>query len=148
VKHSNTLIPSIGTDFQEVFEYVTSVATPICLYTYETCNANYNDDGLYVESRDTGTDGYRMMDKEVTSLYGHNKMDNKITLKYEIYKWDDDDNEYTVPVYITYWDGRISISSTVFFFREVTGYNSYRVVHFVYEDGEGAKWYRDQSIGE
>jgi hypothetical protein len=72
--------------------------------------------------------------------------------------WTDDGEYYEVPIYITYWDGTIQISSTVAFFKEVTGYNSYRVIHFIYDTDGGVKWYRDhqgnlyedfeQSIGE
>jgi len=160
----NNLIPCIGTDFHEVFDYVTK-ATPICLYTYETCNANYNRDGLYVEDRDERDDNksnykYGLIKQAVSETYGHNRMDNKITLAYSVpYDISEDGDLMEVNVYVTYWDGRISISSTVFFFREITGYNAYRVVMpqpkgvegYWYTDTNGNRshtWDFEQSIGE
>lgn len=163
----NTLIPSLGTNFYEVFEYVTK-ATPICLYTYETCNANYNRDGLYVEDRDDNS-GYKydLVKKAVTEAYGHNKMDNKITLHYSVpYDINGDGDFVEVDIYVTFWDGRISISSTVFFFREITGHNAYRIVmpqpkvvgRIELPEDDSFKWHRgvdgglyedyEQSIGE
>lgn len=134
MKQINTLIPFLETDFHEVFNYVTSKGTPTCLYTYETCNACYSPNAsLYVryeESIHSDQYPYCLIKQVVTELYGSGKMDNKITLRYLIDMWDVDYEHYDVPIYITYWDGRISISTDVYFFRDIEGANSYRVVPY------------------
>ena len=127
----NKLLP-VEVDFKEVFNFVTSHGTPLCLYTYETCNACYSSTSpLYVRDDENSQENYSIMDRAVRDTYGHSKMDNKITLKYSVpYDIDEDANFVYVPVYITFWDGRISISTEVCFFREIEGANAYRVVEF------------------
>jgi hypothetical protein len=66
----------------------------------------------------------------VSDLYG-NRMDNKITMEFSINMWDVDNEPYTIPLYITYWDGDMIVSNKVHFFKEdLTGYDSYRVIDF------------------
>jgi len=121
---------SCGTDFHEVFDCVVN-GTPVCLYTYETANACYSATSplLYIINEVNSGYNYALMKHVVTEAYGRNKMDNKITLKYSVpYDVNEDGDLLEIPVYITCWDGRISISTDVYFFRDITGFDAYRVV--------------------
>lgn len=133
MKNVNKLIPSIGTELKEVFEYVTSKGTPLCLYTYETANACYDRNSpLYVRDDENSKENYSLMDDVVSATYGRNMMDNKITIKYSVvYDVTEDMVELTIPIYITFWDSRISISTEVYFFKDINGFDSYRVVPYV-----------------
>jgi len=144
MKQINTLIPFLETEFKDVFDFVTSKGTPSCLYTYETCNACYSPNAsLYVRDEENSKENYSLMKKVVTEVYGNTHMDNKITLRYIIDMWDLYDE---VPIYITCWDGRISISTDVYFFRDIDGANSYRVVKPYMEDKSfKGYWYTDKN---
>jgi hypothetical protein len=120
MRNVNTIIP--GIDIQRHFVHslfdILKGSIPVCLYTYDTCQASWNEE-FYVET--DSKHSYEIMDLIVSDLYGKLKMDNKITMRFDY-------ND--IPFYITYRDGSIIISNKVTFWSDVEGANAYRVVNF------------------
>jgi hypothetical protein len=81
-----------------------------CLYTYETAHAR---GGIQLY----GSEGYDAMKMFVERYFGDGVMDNKITVEFED------------GLFLTYWDGRITIGTSANFFvpvEKVKG--TYRVI--------------------
>ena len=128
MKSVNTLFPTIDINasiLPNLLELCMN-STPVRMYTYDTCVASYNEE-FYIESRDSAIT-YDAIEMIVSDLYGSNRMDNKITLEFNM--WNVDNKTYDIPVYVTYKDNRITMSTRVNFWNDVTGHNSYRVVNF------------------
>lgn len=128
MKSVNTLFPTIDINasiLPNLLELCMN-STPVRMYTYDTCVASYNEE-FYIESRDSAIT-YDAIEMIVSDLYGSNRMDNKITLEFNM--WNVDNKTYDIPVYVTYKDNRITMSTRVNFWNDVTGPNSYRVVNF------------------
>jgi len=150
MRHVNNLIPFVSSDFKQVFDSVIN-CTPVSLYTYETCRASHYDANLYVENRENSTYNYGIIKQVVTDIYGWNKMDNKITLEYSVpYDISEDGDLMEATVYVTMWDGTITISDKVMFFRDVKGFDSYRkVMPYMQNDSEASGfegyWFTDRN---
>ena len=132
MRNVNTILPiDINKPLVEVLDDILSYCSPSCMYTYDTARASYNDK-LYVESKFSSKELYDqyaschdMIYVIVNSLYGPDRMDNKITMKF--YTPDD------IPVYISWWDGKIVISNEVHIYQNTLGPNSsYRLIPFTY----------------
>lgn len=88
---------------------------PVCLYTYETCSAR-----KIIVQFDCVDDTYEYMLLLIQKHFG-NRMDNKVTVKFM--------NSNKEVLYMTYWDGKITIGTNVHFWADITeSTNSYRVV--------------------
>lgn len=84
-----------------------SCATPVKLFTYETASARSRI--LELEKGDL----YSLVSKLVEKHFGAGHMDNKITMVFI-------PKDSTVPVYLSYWDGKLSVGLDVYMFRDVT----------------------------
>lgn len=126
MKSCNSIIPSIDIE-RHLLACLTDVlenSIPVCLYTYATARAVYNEE-FYIRSKEENSYSYDVIYQIVSDLYGRDRMDNKITLEF-IYN-----NKGTpLPIYVSYYDGSIVISTEVAFLNSVDGDNSYRVVLF------------------
>ena len=124
MKNSNTIFPAIDIEKHLVDSLgeILDGSTPVCLYTYDTARAAYNEE-FYVSSKtfEEANYTYRVMLEIVSEMYGRDRMDNKITLEFDY---------AGVIVYVSYADGKISISNKVNFFSSIDGVNSYRVVPY------------------
>lgn len=125
MRPTNKLIQSINVErpFIVSFYKILCNSIPECLYTYDTARASYNED-FYIESSKSD-EVYDLMSQIVSDLYGRDRMDNKITLEF-IYN----NNGSPLPIYVSYYDGRISVSSNITFWSGIDGENSYRVIKF------------------
>lgn len=87
--------------------------SPLRLFTYETASAR--DRILEIEHCN------KLVEDFVNEHFGRNKFDNKITIECR--------TETGKLVYLTYWDGKLSIGSSVYFFADYTKpENEYRKV--------------------
>ena len=132
MRNVNTILPiDINKPLVEVLDDILSYCSPCCLFTYDTARAVYNNE-FYVESKfsskglyDEYASCHDMVYIIVNSLYGPDRMDNKITMKF--YTPDD------IPVYISWWDGKIVISNEVYIYQNTLGpNNSHRLIPFTY----------------
>lgn len=150
MRHVNNLIPFVGSDFKQVFDSVIN-CNPTCLYTYETCRASYSHANLYVKNRENSIYNHDIINQVVNDIYGWTSMDNKITLEYSVpYDISEDGDLMEVPVFVTLWDGTITISDKVTFFHDVKEVDSSRKVLPYMPDGNEASgfegyWYTDRN---
>lgn len=140
MKNSNTIFPSIDIEKHLVDSLgeILDNSTPVCLYTYDTARAAFNEE-FYISSRNFEETNYtyRVMLEIVSQMYGRDRMDNKITLEFDY---------AGIPVYVSYHDNKISISNKVTFWSEIDGYNSYRVVKpYMEDDSFKGYWYTDKN---
>lgn len=124
MKNSNTIFPAIDIEKHLVDSLgeILDNSTPVRMFTYDTARAAYNEE-FYVSSKtfEEANYTYRVMLEIVSEMYGRDRMDNKITLEFDY---------AGVIVYVSYADGKISISNKVNFFSSIDGVNSYRVVPY------------------
>ena len=92
--------------------------SPVMLYTYDTASCR----ARILEMEDC----YDVVSELVERHFGPGSMDNKITIVFEVNKtWSD---RLCDLVYLTYWDGNVSIGLDVYFFEDVTLlHNQYRI---------------------
>lgn len=129
MRNVNTILPNIDIE-RHVLATLTDVlmhTTPVRMYTYDTCIAGISEE-FYLKSDNKLC--YDIMEMIVSDLYGRGRMDNKITLEFSYDVVDEDRTCHSTPMYVTYYDGSIIISNKVYFFNEITGFDSYRVVEF------------------
>jgi hypothetical protein len=94
--------------------------TPVCLFTYETASARSR---ILTLDGESGDNLYSRFSDFITKWFGRNRIDNKITVKL---KCDADETKF---IYMTYWDGDLSIGLDVFFLNDYERpANSYRMV--------------------
>jgi hypothetical protein len=129
MRNVNTILPKIDIE-KHIISSLTDIlihTTPICLYTYDTCQACYNDE-FYVSTDNKYC--YDIVNTIVSDLYGRLRMDNKITLEFNFNIMDEDRNCHSTPLYLTYKDGSITLSSQVHFWSTIDGVNAYRVIKY------------------